>query len=150
MVLLGIVFATRVHPQSAPGLRTDVIWGDLLAPGVLSLTYDDGPTGGTVALADYLKSEGVRATFFVVPYPHWDFVDDMLQPLDPPDRLSQTLDILPQIVARGHRVANHTAQHWWFDKSDQPPVLPGDPPINPGDVPRNPSTTSSPLHKEAR
>ena len=31
---------------------------------VVSLTFDDGPSAGSIRLADYLQREGVRATFF--------------------------------------------------------------------------------------
>ena len=60
----------------------------------IALTFDDGPTEGTLALLDYLSSEGAMATFFqcgmnVRRYPH----------------------IAGRVVACGHEIGNHTFSH---------------------------------------
>jgi peptidoglycan/xylan/chitin deacetylase (PgdA/CDA1 family) len=80
------------------------ITGDELAPGILCLTYDDGPgrTEGnevdpgprTAELGRFLHSEGIQATFFVV----GKFA-------------SQLGDILAELKTLGHLVANHTYDH---------------------------------------
>jgi peptidoglycan/xylan/chitin deacetylase (PgdA/CDA1 family) len=58
------------------------------------LTIDDGPTDDTSALLDLLDRLGVRATFFV----------KGVLAAEHPDRVRD-------IVARGHRVANHSHTH---------------------------------------
>lgn len=84
------------------------IKGDRLPPGVLCLTFDDGPDRTEKAegpgprtdeLGAYLRSMGVPATFFVV----GEFA-------------SKAPDILEGLKRDGHLVANHTRDH---------PSLPG-------------------------
>lgn len=60
----------------------------------IALTFDDGPTESTLALLDYLESEGAMATFFqcgmnVRRLPH----------------------IAGRVVAAGHELGNHTFSH---------------------------------------
>jgi peptidoglycan/xylan/chitin deacetylase (PgdA/CDA1 family) len=101
--------------------------GHGLPQKVLSLTYDDGPSrpssATTRALATYLHDQGIRATFFVVTGPHtghdlWGVcgrpcagspswgVGPGVQP-DLPD-----LSVLSNIAGLGHRIANHTHNHF--------------------------------------
>ena len=62
------------------------------APGVVYLTFDDGPNEGTTnVILDILKEEGVEATFFVT--------------MAGPDYL------IEREAAEGHTVALHTASH---------------------------------------
>ncbi len=79
------------------------ILGDRLPPGVLCLTFDDGPgrtnsADGpgprTAELGEYLRSLGVPATFFAV----GEFA-------------AQEPDILEGLTRGGHLVANHTRDH---------------------------------------
>jgi len=79
------------------------IVGDRLPPGVLSLTFDDGPgrtrnADGpgprTAELGAYLRSLGVPATFFAV----GEFA-------------AKSPDILESLERDGHLVANHTRDH---------------------------------------
>ncbi|GAC1355933.1 MAG: hypothetical protein NVSMB3_01720 [Acidobacteriaceae bacterium] len=60
----------------------------------IALTFDDGPSPGTVALLDYLNTEGVQATFFqcgenILRYP----------------------EIARAVHAAGHEIGNHTFSH---------------------------------------
>lgn len=60
----------------------------------IALTFDDGPTEGTLALLDYLESQRAMATFFqcgmnVRRFPH----------------------IAGRVVAAGHELGNHTFSH---------------------------------------
>ena len=60
----------------------------------IALTFDDGPSEGTLPLLDYLDSEGIRATFFecgmnVRRLPH----------------------IAGRVAAAGHQLGNHTYSH---------------------------------------
>jgi peptidoglycan/xylan/chitin deacetylase (PgdA/CDA1 family) len=79
--------------------------------GVLALTWDDGPDAHTVELAKYLKSEGVRATFFVVR----QWVPGISSDPGEGDGVWQTgfnaLPVLADVVKLGHRLGNHTTSH---------------------------------------
>jgi peptidoglycan/xylan/chitin deacetylase (PgdA/CDA1 family) len=75
--------------------------GTSLPPRMLCLTFDDGPAepargsrSGTLALARYLKRQGIQATFFVVGRHA--------------ERLPQ---VVSQLAALGHLPANHTHDH---------------------------------------
>ncbi len=61
--------------------------------GVIYLTFDDGPSSNTSKILDILKSENVKATFFVVNYN--SFYDSMVQ----------------RIVNEGHTIALHSYTH---------------------------------------
>ena len=70
------------------------LYGTGMSDGSLTLTFDDGPGPRTVELSKYLKSEGIRATFFIqgsaaAAYP----------------------DALKQLHKDGHILANHTYTH---------------------------------------
>ena len=66
-----------------PGLRKSI-----------ALTFDDGPSPGTLDLAEYLSREGVRATFFQCG------VNVLRHP-----------QITRALVEAGHEVGNHTHTH---------------------------------------
>ncbi|MEN9530206.1 MAG: hypothetical protein RI932_2079, partial [Pseudomonadota bacterium] len=70
------------------------LYGTGMADGTLSLTFDDGPGPRTAELSKYLKAEGIQGTFFIqgsaaAAYP----------------------EVLKQLYADGHRLANHTYAH---------------------------------------
>ncbi|MCL2779216.1 MAG: polysaccharide deacetylase family protein [Polyangiaceae bacterium] len=67
--------------------------GQSLPEKTLALTFDDGPGLRTSELSSYLKSQGIRATFFV-----------MGQNVTDPS-------ILAQLSADGHLIGNHTWDH---------------------------------------
>lgn len=81
-----------VKARSTPG-EDDVLYGKPLNPNgkVVYLTFDDGPGKHTERLLDLLDKYGIKATFFVVN--------------------TSYLDILPDMVKRGHTVAMHTSTH---------------------------------------
>lgn len=61
--------------------------------GVIYLTFDDGPSSNTSKILDILKSENIKATFFVVNY-------------------GSAYDLLVQrIVNEGHTIALHSYTH---------------------------------------
>jgi peptidoglycan/xylan/chitin deacetylase (PgdA/CDA1 family) len=78
------------------------ITGTGLPPGTLCLTFDDGPgeTPGvgagphTLKLAEYLNSQGIPATFFMVG-----------------KHAEQFPRLLPAVQRLGHLIANHTYSH---------------------------------------
>lgn len=60
----------------------------------MALTFDDGPSGGTPELLDYLREQGVRATFFVCGV-----------------NVRRRPETARAAVAGGHELANHTWSH---------------------------------------
>ena len=63
-------------------------------PGVVYLTFDDGPsTSTTPQILDILKEKGVKATFFVLDYGQ------------------NTEHLIKRIVAEGHSIAIHGGSH---------------------------------------
>lgn len=60
-------------------------------PGVIYLTFDDGPGAGTSKILDILKRENVKATFFVT--------------------CSGSDELLYRAYNEGHTIALHTASH---------------------------------------
>src|SRR5947209_4432807 len=68
--------------------------GSDLPPGTLCLTYDDGPGPDTAGLGEFLHTEGIAATFFVI------------------GRNAEHQETLVrQLRARDHLVGNHTYSH---------------------------------------
>ncbi len=61
---------------------------------LVALTYDDGPGKYTDDLLDYLKEQGVKATFFVIDY-----------------NAENYKTLLARMVAEGHCVGNHSNKH---------------------------------------
>ncbi len=61
---------------------------------IVALTFDDGPSPGSLALADYLHAEGIRATFFLCG------ANVLRHP-----------EIAAELHRRGHELGNHTFSH---------------------------------------
>lgn len=80
--------------------HTNVFWR-CEQPGMVALTYDDGPSLETINTLDTLKAAGVVATFFI----NGIRVTDVTGP------------ILTRMEAEGHVVAHHTYDH--FSISDR-------------------------------
>ena len=98
------------QPPLAPSHRVQLD-GRAFPDGVLALTWDDGPDAGTLGLASYLAERRIGATFFVVE----DWVKGVSEEPGQGGRAFETgyrsLPILSDLVARGHRLGNHTAHH---------------------------------------
>lgn len=62
--------------------------------GTIYLTFDDGPSRLTLPIASYLKSQGIRATFFVLGC-----------------NVKGHEKAVTSLVAMGHRVGSHTFSH---------------------------------------
>lgn len=78
---------------------------------VLALTWDDGPDVNTLALADYLASLRVSATFFVVSEWAHGVSEEPGQGLHQFETGYSYIPILGDLVALGHRLGNHTLNH---------------------------------------
>jgi peptidoglycan/xylan/chitin deacetylase (PgdA/CDA1 family) len=91
--------------------------GAQLPPRRLALTYDDGPGRNTLAIAQYLRGQGVPATFFQngcrfqgMPAP----IAQGHQTCKPPDQevsARVSTSVMTTLIGLGHRVANHTEDH---------------------------------------
>jgi len=76
-------------------------------PGVIALTYDDGPYAWTSQLLDTLDSYGVKATFFIT-------ANNLEKgSLDDPNLPWAAL--LQRMYASGHQIASHTMDHLDLD-----------------------------------
>lgn len=79
---------------AACGSATGATPREWTCSGYVALTYDDGPSEYTTAVADALEEEGMRATFFL---------------------LGENVQTDPEAVARlrqgGHALATHTLTH---------------------------------------
>jgi peptidoglycan/xylan/chitin deacetylase (PgdA/CDA1 family) len=97
--------------SAAPKPPRPQLDGSGFPEGVLALTWDDGPDTHTLELAKYLRSQGVRATFFVVR----SWVPGVSADPGEGDRVFATgfsaYPILGDLVKLGHRLGNHTAEH---------------------------------------
>lgn len=60
----------------------------------VALTFDDGPSEGTLDLLEYLDREGIRATFFQCGM-----------------NVRRLPQIAGQVAAAGHQIGNHTYSH---------------------------------------
>lgn len=94
-------------PPPAPPPSAAQVLGAELPERTLSLTYDDGPDDGTLALAQYLHDQGIPATFFIngcnLAGHDATICSSRGHQFDPA--------LLAQLVALGHRVGNHTEHH---------------------------------------
>ena len=66
-----------------PGLRRSI-----------SLTFDDGPSEGTLHLLDYLESQDIKATFFLCGM-----------------NVQRLPEVAGRVAAAGHEIGNHTFSH---------------------------------------
>lgn len=92
----------RRHPQ---------LDGSGFPDHVLSLTWDDGPDANTLRLADYLASRRISATFFVVDEWAGDLSEEPGRGAHEFETGYRYIPILGDLVALGHRLGNHTANH---------------------------------------
>ncbi len=70
---------------------------DKMDPREIALTYDDGPRAHSVAFAQWLKDQGIRATFFMTGSAVVSNAETRAAPA--------------KIAAMGHLIANHTYTH---------------------------------------
>jgi peptidoglycan/xylan/chitin deacetylase (PgdA/CDA1 family) len=113
---IGTTTAASTPPRD---LRSQLN-GQAFPDGVIALTFDDGPDAHTLELAEYLSREKISATFFVVDA----WIDDLSADPGKGDDVfasgALSFPVLGDMVALGHRVANHTENHvsLWGASSD--------------------------------
>ncbi|PLB37872.1 chitin deacetylase [Aspergillus candidus] len=91
-----------VRPSSVPTTSSSVPYGVMIQqctqPGVIALTFDDGPFTYTPALLDMLAEFGAHATFFVngegTNFKYADYAA-----------------VMARIVDEGHQIGSHTFSH---------------------------------------
>jgi peptidoglycan/xylan/chitin deacetylase (PgdA/CDA1 family) len=95
-VLAGVAAYGTFVPTS--GFWGRVAWHGPSTSSAVSLTFDDGPTAGiTEPILDSLDALGVKATFFVIGR-----------------NIERWPELVRQMDARGHIVANHSFDHAHF------------------------------------
>jgi peptidoglycan-N-acetylglucosamine deacetylase len=98
-----------VQARQALSPQANAFVGTSLANKQLALTFDDGPGDRTAELSRYLRTENIRAAFFVNGA-------RIVAPvgLPNPNNIPITANIqaiLAQLVADGHLISNHTETH---------------------------------------
>ncbi|KAL0931335.1 Chitin deacetylase-like protein 5 [Colletotrichum truncatum] len=85
--------------------ETGVVIEQCTQPGVVALTYDDGPFTFTPQLLDILKQNDVKATFFINGQ-NWGNIDTAPNP-----------DTIRRMHAEGHQIGSHTYSHANLEQS---------------------------------
>lgn len=98
---LKVQIALKNTAPGDPNLPPEQDYGDHTGEKIVALTFDDGPGPYTAELLDFLKQEGVRATFFV---------------------LGTRVDAYPKLIKRmaeeGHEIGNHSNAHNMLHRMD--------------------------------
>jgi len=103
VAILAVSHALILYPTIRPNVQWfgPVITGFETNANEVWLTIDDGPTDDTPAILDVLDARGAKATFFVKG-----------------TLVREHENLVREIVARGHSVANHSDTHpagkWWI------------------------------------
>lgn len=72
-------------------------------PGVVAITFDDGPSAYTSHILDMLQLFDMKATFFVIG-----------------SRIRTYHDVIQRMVDEGHQVGSHTHSHMYLDEVPDP------------------------------
>lgn len=94
--------------SGSSALSTGALTGASMPLKSLALTFDDGPGARTIELSHYLKSQGIRATFFI-----WGQAVEN-------DGSGTT--VLETLIQDGHLVANHTETHRSLTQNEPTPL----------------------------
>ena len=98
-------------PPAPPAHHHAQLDGRSFPDHVLALTWDDGPDANTLRLADYLASHHISATFFVVDEWAGDLSEEPGRGAHEFETGYAYIPVLGDLVALGHRLGNHTANH---------------------------------------
>jgi len=95
----GLAGLASAHVKGKRGtiVPDGTIWTSCVTPGVVALTFDDGPYIYTQEIVDQLTAAGQRATFFQNGQ-NWDSIYNY----------NSTLQ---SMIAGGHQIASHTWDH---------------------------------------
>lgn len=98
---LKVQIALKNTAPGDPNLPVSGPYDDYAGQKIVALTFDDGPGPYTEELLDFMKQEGVRATFFV---------------------LGTRVDAYPKLIRRmaeeGHEIGNHSNAHNMLHQMD--------------------------------
>lgn len=98
---LKVQIALKNTAPGDPNLPTVGPFDSYEGQKIVALTFDDGPGPYTEELLDFMKQEGVRATFFV---------------------LGTRVDAYPKLIRRmaeeGHEIGNHSNAHNMLNRMD--------------------------------
>ena len=94
--VLGALAAAGMYAVRSPRSRFfgPSVWSGTATRRSIALTFDDGPSPGTLELLDYLQQQNVRATFFQCGA-----------------NVQRHPEITRAVHARGHEIGNHTWTH---------------------------------------
>lgn len=84
---------TKIYPFSKLG--QNAFFHGERTDKVLALTFDDGPTEGTLEVRDILKKYGVPATFFVIG-----------------NKVSEHSAVIRTMKSQGYEIGNHSYNHF--------------------------------------
>jgi peptidoglycan/xylan/chitin deacetylase (PgdA/CDA1 family) len=111
LVSSAVLASATVRPPARVPRGHSQLDGHAFPDHVLALTWDDGPDAHTLRLADYLASRRVSGTFFVVD----EWAGGLSEEPGSGRHAFETgyayIPILGDLVALGHRLGNHTANH---------------------------------------
>ncbi|KAI9199603.1 uncharacterized protein BJ171DRAFT_518035 [Polychytrium aggregatum] len=104
VVISTTAITTTSSPASSPtaGARIPVI-KSCVTPGVIAITYDDGPVPNTASLLDILKQNNIKATFFINGL---NWADTSVDP---------QRSIVQRMYNEGHQIGHHTMNHAQLD-----------------------------------
>lgn len=95
-------FSTNLTSRAQAAVPRGVIINHCTVPGVVALTFDDGPFVYTSRVLDHLDEYGARATFFVNGENWSRGIADPSQPWP---------EILRRMDRSGHQIGSHTWSH---------------------------------------
>lgn len=98
-VIAGVAGAVALRTVHGVASRSSQLFGPSVYRGdgsrrSIALTFDDGPSDGSLQLIDYLAAEGIPATFFQCG-----------------KNVERHPEIARRIHERGHEIGNHTYSH---------------------------------------
>lgn len=98
---LKVQIALKNSDPGDPNLPPEQDYDDHTGEKIVALTFDDGPGPYTAELLDFLKQEGVRATFFVLG-----------------TRVDSYPNLIKRMAAEGHEIGNHSNAHNMLHRMD--------------------------------
>lgn len=112
-LITSLIAITASYVSAAPATlskraATAQVITTCTVPGTIALTFDDGPYEYTWDLAEYLKKEGVVATFFMNGN-NWVNVDT--QSVKTSAGTKTYKQVIKHVFDKGHQLGSHTYSH---------------------------------------